>query len=198
MLDTFAMAKGGKEYRRLVAAFERIFRAKIFGAEFMTATARVVHRSRFNFPREAQVWYDRDSDERVLGERFENVIVLSDEFYSEIAAHPIPADLEAVRLLAQAPGVLDLFMFLSYRCFTAKGFERIPLFGGAWACSPTGHGRAFRPRWFRAMGEDWRRVIRRISPDCPVQISPEGKHLCVRPGTAVKAVAVPGQLSNGL
>ena len=44
MLDTFAMAKGGKEYRRLVAAFERIFRAKIFGAEPMTATARVVHR----------------------------------------------------------------------------------------------------------------------------------------------------------
>jgi len=30
MLDTFGMAKGGKEYRRLVAAFERIFGATIF------------------------------------------------------------------------------------------------------------------------------------------------------------------------
>jgi hypothetical protein len=30
MLDTFGMARGGKEYRRLVAAFERIFGATIF------------------------------------------------------------------------------------------------------------------------------------------------------------------------
>jgi hypothetical protein len=30
MLDTFGMNKGGKEYRRLVAAFERIFGATIF------------------------------------------------------------------------------------------------------------------------------------------------------------------------
>ena len=29
MLDTFGMAKGGKEYRRLLAAFERIFGATI-------------------------------------------------------------------------------------------------------------------------------------------------------------------------
>src|SRR5437764_8986535 len=30
MLDIFGLAKGGKEYRRLVAAFERIFGATIF------------------------------------------------------------------------------------------------------------------------------------------------------------------------
>ena len=41
------------------------------------------------------------------------MIVLSDEFYQEITAHPIPADLEAVKVLAGAPAVLDLFMWLS-------------------------------------------------------------------------------------
>ena len=56
-------------------------------------------------------------------DQFENVIVLSDEFYREIVAHPIPADLEAVKVLASAPAVLDLFMWLSYRCFVAKGKE---------------------------------------------------------------------------
>ena len=30
MLETFGMHKGGKEYRRLVSAFERIFGATIF------------------------------------------------------------------------------------------------------------------------------------------------------------------------
>lgn len=62
-------------------------------------------------------------------ERFENVIVLSDEFYAEAIAHPIPTDMEAVKVLASAPAVLDLFMWLVYRCFVAKREEQIPLFG---------------------------------------------------------------------
>jgi len=45
---------------------------------------------------------------------------LSDEFYREISAHPIPTDLEAVKALSDSPAVLDLFMWLSYRCFIAK------------------------------------------------------------------------------
>ena len=57
------------------------------------------------------------------------MIVLSDEFYEEVTAHPIPTDLEAVKLLSASPAVLDLFMWLSYRCFFAKGQESIPIFG---------------------------------------------------------------------
>ncbi len=124
------MAKGGKEYRRLVAAFERIFGATIFfGTDSVRGSARMVHRWRFNFLREAQIWYDRNAIENTVDERFENVIVLSDEFYTEILAHPIPTDIEAVKILASAPAVLDLFLWLVYRCFDAKGKERIPLFG---------------------------------------------------------------------
>jgi len=59
----------------------------------------------------------------------ENVMVLSDDFYREVMAHPIPTDLEAVKVLIAAPAVLHLFMWLSYRCFTAQGEERIPIFG---------------------------------------------------------------------
>jgi plasmid replication initiation protein len=44
MLETFGMHKGGKEYRRLVAAFERIFGATIFfGTDTFRGTARVVN-----------------------------------------------------------------------------------------------------------------------------------------------------------
>src|SRR5262245_46321647 len=75
MLDTFGMAKGGKEYRRLVAAFERIFGATIFfGTDSTRQRARVIQRSRFNFLREAQIWYNRDLAQGVLSEEFENVI----------------------------------------------------------------------------------------------------------------------------
>lgn len=98
MLDIFGMAKGGKEYRRLVAAFERIFGATIFfGTESTRKHARIIQRSRFNLLREAQIWYNRDPAQEVLSAEFENVIVLSDEFYNEVIAHPIPADIEAVK-----------------------------------------------------------------------------------------------------
>lgn len=45
MLDTFGMVKGGKDCRRLVAAFERIFGATIFfGTDSVRNGAGVVHR----------------------------------------------------------------------------------------------------------------------------------------------------------
>lgn len=55
MLETFGMHKGGKEYHRLVAAFERIFGAIFFGTDTLSGTAKVIQRSRFSFFREAQI-----------------------------------------------------------------------------------------------------------------------------------------------
>jgi len=115
MLETFGMHKGGKEYRCLVAAFERIFGATMFfGSEKLTGTAKVVQQSQFNFLREARIWYNTRVEGTVPDE-FANVIVLSDEFYQEITTHPIPTDLEAVKVLAAAPAALDLYVWLSYR-----------------------------------------------------------------------------------
>ena len=92
MLETFEMHKGGKEYQRLVAGFERIFGATIFfGTDTFRGTAKVVQRSRFSFFREAQIWYSRSPEQYPVPDQFENVIVLSDEFYKEIMARPIPA-----------------------------------------------------------------------------------------------------------
>ena len=187
MLDTFGMAKGGKEYRRLVAAFERIFGATIFfGTDAMNSKARIVHRSRFNFFREAQIWYDHEPRERVLSEEFQNVIVLSDEFYAEIVDHPIPTDLEAVKVLSAAPAVLDLFMWLVYRCFVAKGEERIPLFGDFGLANQIGTVEYSRPRRFRAMLDQWLGVIRGLWPSCPAMITPDGRYLVVDSANAIR------------
>lgn len=50
MLDTFGMQQGGSQYRRLVAAFQRIFGATIFfGTDTQRERAAVIHRARFNF-----------------------------------------------------------------------------------------------------------------------------------------------------
>jgi hypothetical protein len=186
MLDIFGMAKGGKEYRRLVAAFERIFGATIFfGTESTRKHARVIQRSRFNFLSEAQIWYNRDSAQEVFSADFENVIVLSDEFYNEVVAHPIPADIEAVKAFGSAPAVLDLFMWLTYRCFTAKSEERIPLFGDFGPTAQLGSVEYSRPRRFRAMLEQWLGQVRAVWPKCPAQICSDGQYLRLSPANAI-------------
>ncbi|MBL8210514.1 MAG: replication initiator protein A [Bryobacterales bacterium] len=186
MLDTFGLARGGKEYRRLIVAFERIFGATIFfGTDSTRQHSRVIQRSRFNFFREAQIWYNRSSSQLAISEEFENVIVLSDEFYQEIMAHPIPTDIQAVKVFAGAPAVLDLFMWLSYRCFTAKGDERIPLFGDFGLTAQLGSVEYSRPRRFRGMLEQWLGQIRTVWPQCPAQICSDGRYLCIRSAQAV-------------
>ena len=188
MLETFGMHKGGKEYRRLVAAFERIFGATIFfGTDNLSGTARVVQRSRFSFFHEAQIWYSRDPQQYPISDQFENVIVLSDEFYREITAHPIPADLEAVKVLAAAPAVLDLFMWLSYRCFLAKDKEIIPLFGAYGLASQLGSIEYARPRRFREKLDSWLDSIRVLWPECSAKISADGTSLIVDHSCAVLA-----------
>ncbi len=186
MLDTFGMQKGGKQYRRLTSAFERIFGATIFfGTDERRSTARVVNLARFNFLSEAQIWYNRADSGETPPAECENVIVLSEEFYREVIAHPIPTDLEAVKVLVAAPAVLDLFMWLSYRCFTAQGEERIPIFGSAGLTAQLGSVEYSRPRRFRAKLEQWLDVIRTLWPDCPARISKDGMSLFVRHGSAV-------------
>jgi hypothetical protein len=187
MLDTVGMHKGGKEYRRLVAAFERIFGATMFfGTEKMTTTARVVQRSRFSFFREAHIWYSRRPDDAISGE-FENVIVLSEEFYQEAISHPIPTDLEAVKILAPSPAALDLYVWLSYRCFTAKGPESIPIFGPFGLIQQIGSVEYSCARRFKAKLRQWLRTIRLLWPECPARISADGRYVIVEHAESVQA-----------
>ncbi len=187
MLETFGMHKGGKEYRRLVAGFERIFGATIFfGTDRFAGPAKLIQRSRFNFLREAQIWYNRAPEQRALSPDFENVIVLSDEFYQEVTAHPVPSDLEAVKLLAATPAVLDLFMWLSYRCYVAKGEEKIPLFGAYGLTAQLGSVEYSRPRRFRAMLEQWLEQVAAVWPECTAQLVDRGQYLRITPATAVR------------
>ena len=126
----------------------------------------------------------------MLPDEFHNVIVLSDEFYAEIVDHPIPTDLEAVKVLSAAPAVLDLFMWLVYRCFVAKGEERIPLFGNLGLAHQIGSVEYSRPRRFRAMLDQWLTTIRGLWPNCPAAIAPDGRYMIVNHSKAIKSSSI--------
>jgi len=104
-----------------VAAFQRIFGATIFlGTDAQRQKAMVAHQARFSFMSEARIWYSRHSDQETLSCEFQNEIVLSDEFFREILAHPIPTDMERnwITAIHRRCSLLDS---ASPRCFVAKG-----------------------------------------------------------------------------
>jgi hypothetical protein len=186
MLDTFGLQLGGKQYRRLIAAFERIFGSTIFfGTDTQTDRAKVFRRHRFSFLTEAQLWYTRCPEQQFLPGELQNSVVLSDEFYSEVCTHPVPTDLEAVKTFASFPAVLDLFMWLTYRCFTSKHEEEIPLFGPAGLANQLGVVEYQRERKFRERLDGWLRSIRAAWPECPAEISPAGRSLRIAPAQAI-------------
>jgi hypothetical protein len=188
MLDVFGMQQGGSQYRRLIAAFQRVFGATIFfGTDTQRERAIVTHHARFNFMREARIWYSRDPNQTVLPGGFENEIVLSDEFFREVTIHSIPTDLEAAKALSCAPAALDLFMWLSYRCFTANGPERIPIFGDFGLASQLGSVHYARPRKFRERLEHWLDLVRTLWPSCPAHITVGGDYLLIQPAVALAA-----------
>ncbi len=188
MLDIFGMQQGGSQYRRLIAAFQRVFGATIFfGTDTQRERAMVTHQARFNFMREARIWYSRDPNQALLPGGFENEIVLSDEFFREVTTHSIPTGLEAAKALSCAPAALDLFMWLSYRCFTAKGQERIPIFGDFGLAAQLGSSDYARRRKFRERLERWLDLVRSLWPDCPVQIAGCGDYIAIHPAMAVAA-----------
>jgi hypothetical protein len=136
---------------------------------------------------EARIWYSRDPRQETLPGGGENVVVLTPEFYHEIASHPIPTDLEAARALSCSPAALDLFTWLSYRCYIARGEERVPLFGEFGLVQQLGVAEYSRPRKFRERLEHWLDLVKLMWPDCPARLSEQGDRLIVAPGRAIRS-----------
>ena len=204
MLTMFGLAHGGKEYRRLLAGLQRIFGSTIFfGTDSEKRTANIFTSERFHFLAKVQLWFMKDTAQQALpGEEFQNTIVLSDDFYREIMQHPIKLDLDVMRTFAGAPAVLDLFCWLSYRCYTAKEEEEIPLFGDFGLASQLGNSgytgtaqdRTQGQRDFRKKLNRWFKVIRAAWPECPAKITEDGLHLRIAHVEAIKPRSNPPAL----
>lgn len=69
----------------------------------------VTHQARFNFMREARIWYSRDPEQSLSPGGFENEIVVSDEFFPEVTTHSIPTDLEAAKALSIAVQAMNFY-----------------------------------------------------------------------------------------
>jgi hypothetical protein len=114
-----------------------------------------------------------------------NVLILSEPFWRELRGHPIPVDREVVRSLTNNPGCLDLYTWLSWRCFQAKELERVPLFGPMALASQLGVQEYSREHKFRERLRIWLELVRLYWPECPAALAKNGPFLELNPGIAV-------------
>jgi hypothetical protein len=182
MLRAFGLPNNGHHYRRMMEAFQRVFYSNIYFGNSGKADRLVVER--FHYIDKMQLWYAKNTDQEVLGEGFENYIQLAPAFYEELQLHPIPVDMGVVQALASAPGLLDLYMWLSYRCKTATGPVEIPLFGVFGLSNQL--GMADQQNFtFRQTIKRWLVKIRKYWPDCPAKVSADGEYLLLRHALAI-------------
>jgi len=187
ILEEFDLPGDGPHYRRLVDGFKRTFTSTIyFGTQTDTTRNQLWDYRRFHFFDRLKVWYAKElfSDREVDSEQG-NVISLSESFWQEIQAHPIPVDLNVVRGLTNNAGCLDLYLWLVWRCFSAKRTESIPLFGAFGLAAQFGVFEYTRDRNFRKRLKEWLHTVSLYWPECPANLSEDGSGLLVGPARAI-------------
>lgn len=198
VLDYFELPKNGYHYKRIVHGFERIFGATIFfGTEEQREKDIISNWARFHFFDKMQLWYHRDENQPLLpGDDFANIIELSEAFYQEIQQHKIPVERKVVAALANAPGTLDLYVWLVWKSWTLNRGQRatIPILGEAGLTQQLGSKEYGRERDFLEKLSKWLSEVKAWWPECPAEISPDGRLLFVssaKGSPAIRAVGNP-------
>jgi hypothetical protein len=124
VLDLFGLTSGGINYKRLSQSIERVFNASVF---FKIESKDYRQQARFHFISSLSLWKNESPNQQRLEGLPKNQITLSQEFFEEIQKHPIPVDLEVVKILRNKPLALDVYLFVAYKAAAIKHTTRIPL-----------------------------------------------------------------------
>ncbi len=189
MLEFFHLTKDGRHYRRIVEGFQRIFGATIFfGTDDRPGRNRMTDSSRFHFFDHMHLWFS-EAETAQEPEATDNIITLSDAFFQECNQHRIPVEREVVAALANAPGVLDFYVWLVWKTWGLRGrTARIPLFGPTGLTEQLGNAPYAVERTFRLTIARWLRAVRALWPQCPASISQDGHTLLVHSSSKTSAV----------
>ena len=182
ILNEWGLQQNGSHYHRLAQGFKRVFGSTIFfGTQDERRGSQVWDCGRIHFFDQMKLWFQNAAER----ETKINVLTLAEPFWEELQAHPIPVDCEVVRALANNPGCLDMYTWLSWRCFQAKGPERVPLFGPLGLTNQLGVQEYARERKFRERVKRWLELVQLYWPECPASLAKNGAFLELNRGSAV-------------
>lgn len=189
ILHEWGLPQNGSHYRRLADGFRRIFCSTIFfGTSEAKAEAEVWDCGRLHFFEHMRLWFRPDASSSASAAP-RNLVTLSEAFWEEIRAHPVPVDADVVRGLANNPGCLDLYTWLTWRCFQSRAEELIPLFGAFGLANQLGVQEYERERKFRERVRRWLELVKLYWPECPARVSGNGQYLELAPALALRPVA---------
>jgi hypothetical protein len=114
------------------------------------------------------------------------VVTLSESFFEELLAHPIPVDMEVVRGLLDSPGELDFYIWIVLRTWAIQrgASAEVPLFGPGSLREQLGT-QVQAKRKFRQMVRNWLKRTKAFWPECPAEIAADGEILLVKHGQAI-------------
>jgi hypothetical protein len=152
----------------------------------------MIDRSRFHFFDRMKLWFNTPvQDVHSPAENDGNLVRLSESFYQQIDEHRIPVERHVVTAaLANAPGVLDLYLWTVWKSWTVNGRPvQISLTGPSGLSQRLGTSEYSRDRRFRGKLISWLKQITAFWPACPTAVSPCGRFLVIhssKPSPAIK------------
>jgi len=78
----------------------------------------------FRLADRSTLWWDTKSPEQAG--LWESSVKLSETFFNEVIAHPIPVDMRAIKALKKSPLALDVYAWMTYRASYATKPSEIP------------------------------------------------------------------------
>lgn len=117
-------------------------------------------------------WFPKSHDQPTL---FESTVALSDSFFNEIIARPVPVDLRALKALKRSSMALDIYCWLTYRTSYVSKQTQIP-----WETLKAQFGADYqRVRDFKRYFLNQLRSVHVVYPDA--KIEPGNNGLILRP-----------------
>jgi hypothetical protein len=181
ILNELGLARNGNNYRRIIEGFKRIFLSPVvFGTDQSTKESSLWECSKVSFFDCVRLWTSTDAG-AIREPDPCNYVRMSEAFWAEISAHPIPVDAEVVRALANAPGALDFYMWLRWRTYGCTREQQIPLLGPGGLAQQLGAEPYTRERDFRRTLKRFLDTLRCFWPDCTAELSVTSNHLILKP-----------------
>ena len=174
-LGMFGLGLNGRNYARWEERWQRVAGATIETVDFPDEHRPFPVMRRFRLFDSVRLWFEDEKRHR----RFDNRVTLSQEFWRELCAHPVPAPLAAVRKLASSPSHLDFYLWLKMCCPTIHTgrFARFPLHGAKGLARHLGTSPDMPAREFRRSVDEWLETARTVWPACPAMFSTDRKEL---------------------
>lgn len=114
------------------------------------------------------VWWDPKQPEQAA--LWESTVSLSERFYAEIVAHPVPVDMRALKALKRSPLALDAYCWMTYRYSYLRSPTVIP-----WPALALQFGSDYgRVRAFKAALIEELHKIAVVFPEARFATGPEG------------------------